>query len=120
MAKILVIDDSSMMRDYLRRCLEKMGYTVEEWIPLSPMEIPDKLAESKPDLILSDYQMPGCNGLSLAKMVQRVNPDLPVVILTAYRDPDAESKLQKCGVKKTIYKPINAEMLDQVVKSLLP
>lgn len=119
MAKVLVIDDSPMMRDYMRRCLEKAGHAVEEWIPLSAMEIPDMLKDTAPDLILCDYQMPGCNGASLARMVQKVNPDVPVVILTAYRDKDMEANLRKFGVKRILYKPINAEMLNQAVKEVL-
>ena len=119
MVRILVIDDSPMMRDYMRRCLEKVGHVVEEWLPLSPMDIPEKLKTSNPDLILSDYQMPGCNGASLARMVQKVNPDLPVVILTAYRDQEMETNLHKFGVKRVLHKPISAEMLNQVVKDIL-
>lgn len=119
MARILVIDDSPMMRDYMRRCLEKADHVVEEWIPLSAMEIPEKLKDSRPDLILCDYQMPGCNGASLARMVQKVEPGLPVVILTAYRDKDMEANLNKFGVKQILYKPINAETLNQAVKAIL-
>jgi DNA-binding NarL/FixJ family response regulator len=119
MARIMVIDDSPMMRDYMRRCLEKANHEVEEWIPLSPMEIPEKLKFSHPDLILCDYQMPGCNGASLARMVQKVDPDLPVVILTAYRDKEMEANLSKFGVKRILHKPINAEMLNQAVQDIL-
>ena len=119
MARIMVIDDSPMMRDYMRRCLEKAGHEVEEWLPLSPMDIPEKLKTSIPDLILCDFQMPGCNGASLARMVQKVNPDLPVVILTAYRDKEMETNLRKFGVKRTLYKPISAELLNQAVKDIL-
>ena len=83
MAKVLVIDDSGMMRLYLRRCLEKAGYAVEEWTAPVAMDIPGFLEASAPDLVLSDYQMPGCNGASVARMVHKASPGLPVLILTA-------------------------------------
>lgn len=119
MARIMVIDDSPMMRDYMRRCLEKAGHEVEEWLPLSPMDIPEKLKTSTPDLVVSDYQMPGCNGASLARMFQKVNPDLPLVILTAYRDKEIDANLHKFGVKRILHKPINAELLNQAVHDIL-
>ena len=48
-AKVLVIDDSKMMRLYLSRCLEKAGYEVEEWVPMSAMEAPDFIKSSAPE-----------------------------------------------------------------------
>ena len=119
MAKILVIDDSKMMRVYLRRCLEKAGYEVEEWVPLSAMEVPDYIKGSAPNLIISDYQMPGCNGASLARMVMKADPGLPLLIITAFRDPEMETSLGKFGVKAVLSKPIDPEALDLAVKSAL-
>lgn len=43
MAKILVVEDSTLMKVYLKRCLETHGYEVEDWTPMSAMEIPDKI-----------------------------------------------------------------------------
>lgn len=119
LAKILVIDDSSFMRKVLRQYLEDAGFVVEDWLPLSPMEIPEHLAASTPDLVLSDYQMPGLNGLSVAKMVQRANPAIPVLILTALRDPELESNFRKFGVKQILNKPITADLLVRSVKEYL-
>ncbi|MDP2877145.1 MAG: response regulator [Holophaga sp.] len=119
MSKIMVIDDSKMMRIYLRRCLEKAGYEVEEWLPLSAMEVPNQIATSMPDLILSDYQMPGCNGATLVRMAHKANPKLPVLILTAFRDEDMESNLLRLGVRQVLTKPIVAESLIQAVAGAL-
>ena len=111
MAKILVIDDSKMMRLYLRRCLEKAGYVVEEWVPMSAMEVPEYVKTSGPDLILSDYQMPGCNGASLARMVQKADPTIPVLVITAFMDGEMESNLLKLGVRRVLSKPIEGDAL---------
>ena len=108
-----------MMRVYLRRCLEKGGYEVEEWVPLSAMEVPDYVKGSAPALIISDYQMPGCNGASLARMVQKADPNLPVLVITAFRDPEMEANLRKFGVKAVLSKPIDPEALDLAVKAAL-
>ena len=108
-----------MMRVYLRRCLEKAGYEVEEWVPLSAMEVGDYVKGSAPALIISDYQMPGCNGASLARMVQKADPNLPLLIITAFRDPEMETSLRKFGVKAVLSKPIDPETLDVAVKAAL-
>ena len=117
--KIVVIDDSPMMRLFLLRSLEKASFEVEEWMPLSAMEIPEHITASAPDLIISDYQMPGCNGATVARMVHKAMPNIPVVILTAFRDEEMESNLLRFGVRKILYKPIEPGTLVQVVKDIL-
>lgn len=119
MAKVLVIDDSSLMRRILRQHLEQAGFEVEDWLPLSAMEIVDRILASAPDAVISDYQMPGVNGLTVAKMVQKANPNIPVAILTAIRDPELEANLRKFGVKRLLSKPIDAETLAQAVREML-
>lgn len=107
------------MRNILRRFLENAGFEVEDWLPLSPMEIPDRILELKPDLVLSDYQMPGMNGLSVARMVQRANAAIPILILTAIRDPELETHFRKFGVRQILSKPIEEEALVKIVKEHL-
>jgi len=67
-ARILVIDDSNFMRRIERQFLESAGHEVEDWMPLSAMEIPERLTKSPVDLILADFNMPGVNGMTVAKM----------------------------------------------------
>ncbi len=119
MGKVLLIDDSPMMRTYLRRCLEKGGFTVEDWVPLSAMEIAPKVTESTPDIILTDYQMPGCNGGTVARMAQKADPKIPVIVLTAFRDAELIANLQKFGVREVLAKPITPETLLAAVNAAL-
>ena len=118
-AKVLVIDDSRMMRLYLQRCLSGAGFEVEGWEPMSALEVQDRLAASAPDLVLSDYQMPGCNGASVARMARKANPGLPVLILTAFRNAEIETSLLKLGVRQVLTKPIEAEALIMAVRGAL-
>lgn len=100
--------------------LKAAGHEAEDWLPLSPMEIPERIQAARPDLVLSDYQMPGLSGLSVAKMVQKVDPTIKVVILTAIRDPEVDANLTKFGVARILHKPISeAELcgaVDEVLK----
>ena len=119
MAKILVIDDSQMMRLYLKRCLEQAGFQVEAWLPLSAMEIAARIQESAPDLVLTDFQMPGCNGATVARMVFKADPGIPLLVLTAFRDAEMEAGLAKFGVKEILAKPIQADRLVASVRRAL-
>ena len=119
MAKILVIDDSQMMRLYLKRCLEQAGFLVEAWLPLSAMEIAARIQESSPDLVLTVFQMPGCNGSTVARMVFKAVPGIPLLVLTAFRDAEMEAGLAKFGVKEILAKPIQADRLVASVRRAL-
>jgi CheY-like chemotaxis protein len=119
MPKILVIDDNKMMRLYLKRCLLKAGFEVEDWVPSSAMEVLEHISNSHPDLIVSDYQMPGCNGATVARMAQKADPRIPLLILTAFFDQELETSLLKLGVKRVLTKPITEEALASAVQGAL-
>lgn len=119
MAKIVVIDDSKLMRKFLRHQLESEGHSVEEWEDLSAMEIGDKVTASAPDLVISDYMMPGCNGLTVAKMVRKAKPALPVLIITSHRDPDVLEQLRKQEVVEILHKPLDVDKLKEALRLLL-
>ena len=111
MVKVLVIDDMKVMRLFLRRALEKFGHEVIEWDPPAATEIADRLQAEPPDLVITDYQMPGCNGATVARMVKRVRADLPVIVLTSTRDEDVEKACLKQGADLVLHKPMSAEEL---------
>ena len=115
----MVIDDSGLMRRMIRQQLEEAGFEVEDWMPLSALEIVDRVRDSAPDLVLSDYQMPGVNGQTVAKMVQKANPALPVVILTALRDPEVEATLARFGVRRILNKPTQGDALAAALREVL-
>ena len=120
MAKVLVIDDSEVMRRYLRRALGDL-HEIVEWMPPSAMEISDYILTSTPDLVLTDYQMPGCSGATVARMVLKAKPGLPVIVVTAIRDDDVATALTKLKVTEILYKPISREaLLAAVSKALQP
>ena len=119
MAKILVIDDCRMMRLYLRRCLEKAGHEVEEWAPGSAMEILELVAGLKPDLVLCDYLMAGANGATVARMVRKADPEVPLLVITAFQEDQMASHLLRLGVRRVLDKPIRHEDLAQAVEEAL-
>jgi len=119
MARIVVVDDSKLMRHILRHFLEEAGHEVDEWSEVSASEIPARLAASAPDLLITDYQMPGCNGLTVARMARKARPDLPILVLTATHDPAVLEALRKQEVSDVLHKPLKGGDLIEAVRPLL-
>lgn len=119
MPKILVMDDSRMMSLYLRRCLEKAGHQVVEWTPASAAEIAAMVANLAPDLVLTDYFMQGSNGATVTRMVKQAFPAMPMLVLTAFREPEMEATLLRLGVHHVLDKPIPEGLLNLAVAEAL-
>ena len=83
------------------------------------MEVPERITVAAPDVIITDYQMAGCNGLTVARMARKVNPELPVLVLTAFRSEEIEAGLERLGIQQILDKPIHAEDLVQAVQTAL-
>lgn len=119
MAKIIVLDDSKLMRNLLSHLLEQAGHEVEQWEEVSASEITSRIAASQPNLLITDYQMPGCNGLTVARMARHANPDLPIMVLTATHDPTVMDALSRQDVSCILHKPIQEETLMAAVAEAL-
>ena len=119
MARILVIDDSTFQRQMVRDFLEKAGHQVEEFLPLSALEVVEKITAWPPDLVLTDFAMPHVDGLEVARLIRRARPDLPVVMLTAARDSGRDARLQTMGVRKILHKPLAGEALVKALEGLI-
>src|ERR1035438_10817588 len=109
MSRIVVIEDSKLMRTMLCRVLEHAGHDVEVWEEVTAAEIPERISAVDPDLIITDYQMPGSNGLTVARMARKTKPGLPVIVVTASRDPAVLDGLKRVNVTHILHKPIHAE-----------
>lgn len=119
MTKVLVIDDSAFMRQHLRTLLTDAGLVVEDFLPHCIEDLVQKLQNAKPDLVLSDFNMPDLDGMQVARIVRRIDPDIPVVILTANRDTARDSLLGTLGVRHVLHKPLDSEKLVEVLRELL-
>jgi CheY-like chemotaxis protein len=111
MARIVVVDDSKLMRNLLRHILELAGHEVDTWEEVTAVEVVERVTTSNPDLILTDYQMPGCNGLTVAKMARKAKPGIPVVVLTSSHDPAVLEALKRQEVTCILHKPLQEEAL---------
>ena len=119
MARILVVDDSKLMRHILRHFLEGAGHEVREWAEVAASEVQARLEVDAPDALVTDYQMPGCNGLTLARLARKSRPALPIVVVTALRDPAVLEAFRKQEVSAILPKPLREEDLLEALRPLL-
>ena len=112
-ALALVVDDSMLMRYTVSRFLEERGYTVES--ATNGVEALEVLARVRPDLIVTDIQMPKMSGSELISQV-KARPEMasvPIIIVASRSSGSDESEKR---ANFTIYKDINIE--EQLTKAL--
>jgi len=109
---VLVVDDEPdvemLFRQQFRRDLRAARFTMEfaQSAPAALQRITDAAGISL-ILILSDINMPGMSGLELLPKAKAARPDVPVIMITAYGDPDTKRKALAGGAEALFTKPID-------------
>jgi DNA-binding response OmpR family regulator len=116
---ILIVDDLVTLRQPVRVMLERQGYSVEE--ASDGYEALQKIAESRPDLVLLDLMMPGMNGAEVLKHIKadaRLQ-DTSIIVLTAVADTWQMRKYIEMGAADYLLKPFTiSTLLDRVRRAL--
>jgi DNA-binding NtrC family response regulator len=117
MPSILIVEDEPKMRRLLEMNLADQGFTTHS---AGDAEAGLKLLNTeKIDLVVSDFKLPGMNGLEFLQAVKRANAALPVVIMTAYGSVESAVEAMKFGASDYVLKPFSlAEMVMVVRKEL--
>jgi two-component system response regulator (stage 0 sporulation protein F) len=115
--KILIVDDQYGIRILLTEVLEKEGYEVFQ-APngLTALEI---VREKQPHLILLDMKIPGMDGLEILRHIRVDEPDLKVIMMTAYGELDLIKEAMALGALTHFTKPFDIDELRKTVNSEL-
>jgi CheY-like chemotaxis protein len=114
--KILFVDDEASLVRLATQLLEKCGYRVDGHT--NPLEAL-KLFKTDPyefDLVITDMTMPHMTGDQLARMIQNIRPDVPIIITTGYSEKISPKKAQMMGVQDFIMKPMNYSELTKKIR----
>ena len=120
MAKLLIVDDSTMLRDMLNYALNEGGYTdVTEAV-----DGVDGLAKAKAadfDLIITDVNMPNMDGLTLIGELRKLSQysKTPILVLTTERSDEMKAKGKMAGATGWIVKPFVPDQLLKAVNIVL-
>jgi CheY-like chemotaxis protein len=113
--KILVVDDNNFLRSVVAKMLSMLGYEV-----LSADSGENGLSlflKNKFDIVLSDYEMPGMDGVAFACSVKKSSPRTPVVIMTGAGRETVFSR-KSTAVDEVISKPFTLAEIDETIQSL--
>lgn len=117
MTKILLVDDEKRALEALGRTLQMMGY---QTVGVSdPNMAQDLLKKEDYDILIADLIMPEVDGIRLLEFTKRINPDLPVIILTGYGTVKTAVEAMKKGAFDYVTKPFNIDEIDLIVKRAL-
>lgn len=98
--KILYVEDEDMIREAIGRALGRIYENI--LLCQNGEEGLEAFMQHSPDIVLTDIEMPILNGRELVTKIKTVNPNMPCIVLTAYKDP----KYQVEAAELTLYKPI--------------
>ncbi len=104
-ARILVVDDEHLIRWTLEQNLTKEGYEV--LLAETGEEAVKKVGEEAPDLALLDIKLPGMDGYEVLEKVLKIDPDIIVIMITAYEDVEKVVKAMRLGAFDYITKPFD-------------
>ncbi|HEY4604278.1 MAG TPA: response regulator [Blastococcus sp.] len=118
--KILVADDSRVMRQIVIRTLRQAGYDDHDIVEAEDSrDALNKVASESPDLILSDWNMPNMTGIECLEALRSSGSAVPFGFVTSEGSPEMREKAAKAGAMFLIAKPFNEdtfkEHLDGVI-----
>lgn len=117
--RILLVDDEPALVEIGQQLLQLLGYQVTTQSS-SPKAL--ELYARDPgafDLLVTDYTMPAMTGTQLAEAVLKINPALPVILMSGLETTNIEAKAKRAGVQRIINKPIVIKEIAVLIRELL-
>ncbi|MBN1501208.1 MAG: response regulator [Spirochaetes bacterium] len=117
MKKIIFIDDEENLLTSLKRSLRNL---TEDWIPFfetDPVKAFELIEKEMPDVIVTDYKMPGMNGIELLEKSRKLNPSVKTILLSGQSENEVFEKAKKV-TDNYITKPCDFDELKKTILSL--
>src|SRR5215510_7509980 len=115
--RILVVDDEPGLRFGVRDFLEMHGYQIDE--ADSCKEAQHIFRSLRPDIVIADYMLPDGTALDLLPRLREIDPDIPLLILTAHGSIDLAVRAIKEGAEQFLTKPLELPALQVILQRLL-
>lgn len=114
---IVLIEDDKLVRLSIERFFSLFGYSLKKYA--SAEEALDEIREDIPDIIITDYNLPGMTGLDLTKAIRKIGITTPVVLLSAIRNAGIENCSLALGIDAIFTKPVNILDLKERIEELI-
>jgi EAL domain-containing protein (putative c-di-GMP-specific phosphodiesterase class I) len=113
--RVLVVDDEPLILRAVSRKLAKAGMEVST--AGNAEEALDHMAEGEFDVVFSDINMPGMGGVALLEGVRRLDPDVPIVLVTGNPTLETAVKAVEFGALRYLFKPVPDQLLLEIATS---
>jgi two-component system chemotaxis response regulator CheY len=118
--KILVADDSRVMRQIVVRTLRQAGFGDHELVEAADgKEAFDLATAEKPDLVISDWNMPHMTGIEVLQKLRAAGNTVKFGFVTSESTPEMKTAAESAGADFFIIKPFTAERFDEVFAPIL-
>jgi DNA-binding NtrC family response regulator len=115
-ARILVVDDETLIRWALNQRLSGAGYHVDEAKDGASALAYFRAGEPPIDLVLLDLKLPDVDGVTLLKMIKRRSPLCRVILMTAFGTAETLQEARNSGVEDVLAKPFDLELAVKAVE----
>jgi excisionase family DNA binding protein len=115
---VLIVDDDTRLREFLRVSLEHAGYEVGE--ASNGQEALAAIAEERPDLVLLDVVMPGIDGWQILQSLEERHGSIPVIMFSGQIDEQAAAAAAEGGARGFVGKPFDPQELLARARQLVP
>jgi len=115
--RVLVVDDEPGMKEFLKIMLEKMGYQADA--ADSGEDAIKRLEQGKYKLVICDLKMPRISGMEVLRRSKEVNPEVPVIMITAFGTAESAVEAMKLGAYDYISKPFKVDEIQLVINKAL-
>lgn len=119
MKRIMVVDDSSIIRKVFTSSLESLGYEIAG-VAKDGKEAIKMYEELQPDLVTMDVTMPIMNGIDSLKEIIKKNKDAKIIMITSHGEERLVMDAITNGAKGYILKPVTPENIDEAVLKVFP
>jgi len=116
-AKILVVDDSGLARRLVRKILEELGHEVEE--VSDGTQALERYVLNHHGAVVLDLLMHGMYGMEVLQKLKELNPDLPVIVVSADIQRTTRDQVKEAGAVAMVNKPVTKEQLSEVLGIVL-
>ncbi len=114
---VLLMDDDEGFRSALAENLRDDGYHVAEFSGVHDLPPLPTLGEVR--AVVTDYDMPGIDGLTFAETFHAQYPDIPIIMVTGYPTPDLEARIESRGFVSLLRKPLDYGELQTLLGQLV-
>jgi len=111
--RVLIVEDDADSVEILRAFLRPFGYAVDRATHGADALMAIRLV--RPDVVLLDIRMRPMSGVEVLKRIRIIDPDIPVIMVTAADDPELVAETREIGAYGYLVKPVDPERLVRMV-----